>query len=243
MTFGTGHSSSVPEADRYYFDPDELALEITPAESRIELGEPLEVAWTLTNTSRRPLPVPSDIGIEAQHAFVTVTDARGRSKLMPSFVIQTDHVSIKELAPDEHLEAKARVYWSTRGFAFEEPGKYTVEVRIVWTAEGTPFGVRSSTDIWVNYPQQDVDNEAAATLLHPEVGKFVALGGGDHLVEAIERLRKVSALPGSGDEAQPRVLRGYAAIMGTAVTNGKAGGAATRRRERAGRGTTRGGNG
>lgn len=241
MTFGTGHSSSVPEADRYYFDPDELALELALSESHIELGEPLELAWTLTNTSRRPLLVPSDIGVEAQHAFVTVTDGRGRSKLVPSFVIQTENVSIRTLDPDEHLNAKTLVYWSTRGFAFEEPGKYSVEVRIVWTAEGTPFGVKATTDTWVNYPQVTEDNEAAATLLHPEVGKYVALGGGDHLVEAVERIQRVAALSGEGDEAQPRVLRGYAALMPAEATNGKAG-VGAKRRERAARTTTRRGN-
>jgi hypothetical protein len=240
MTFGTGHSSSVPEADRYYFDPDELALELTPTETHIELGEPLELEWTLTNTSRRPLLVPSDIRVEAQHAFVTVTDGRGRSNLMPSFVIQTENVSIRPLDPDEHLSAKTRVYWSTRGFAFEEPGKYSVEVRIIWTADGTPFGVKASTDIWVNYPQLAADNEAAATLLHPEVGKYVALGGGEHLVEAVERIGRVAGRNGRGDEGRPRVLRGYAGLMPATAQNGKPGRVTPKRRERAGRTTTRG---
>jgi hypothetical protein len=213
MTFGTGHSSSVPEADRYYFEPDELELTLDPVEPHIELGEPLELHWTLKNASRGAIPVPSDIGIEAQHAFVTVTDPRGRSKLMPSFVIQTDHVSIRMLEPGKGLKANARVYWSTRGFAFAEPGQYTVEVRIIWTADDTPLAVKSTTDIWVNYPKTAADNEAAAMLLHPEVGKYVALGGGDHLVEAVTRIQQVASMEGEGDEARPRVLRGYGDII------------------------------
>jgi len=215
MTFGSGHSSSVPEADRYYFDPDELALTLDPVEPHIALGEPLELHWTLKNTSRREIPVPSDVGIEAQHAFVTVTDPRGRSKLMPSFVIQTENVSIQTLKPGKGLKAEARVFWSSRGFAFPEPGKYTIEVRIIWTTEGTPLGVKSSTDIWVDYPKTTTDNEAAAALLHPEVGKFVALGGGDHLVEAVTRIEEVASLEGEGDEARPRVLRAYEDILPT----------------------------
>jgi hypothetical protein len=213
MTFGSGHSSSVPEADRYYFEPDELELTLDPVEPHIELGEPLELHWTLKNASRGAIPVPSDIGIEAQHAFVTVTDPRGRSKLMPSFVIQTDHVSIRMLEPGKGLKANARVYWSTRGFAFAEPGQYTVEVRIIWTADDTPLAVKSTTDIWVNYPKTAADNEAAAMLLHPEVGKYVALGGGDHLVEAVTRIQQVASMEGEGDEARPRVLRGYGDII------------------------------
>jgi hypothetical protein len=243
MTFGTGHSSSVPEADRYYFEPDELALELQPSESLLELGEPLELAWTLTNTSRRPLPVPADISVEAQHAFITVTDPRGRAKLMPSFTIQTDNTKIEVLEPDDQLHAQTRVFWSTRGFAFEEPGKYSIEVRIIWTAEGTPFGVRATTDLWVNYPRTTADNEAAATLLHPEVGKYVALGGGDHLVEAVNRIQQVAAMEGEGDEAGPKVLRGYSNLIPAAARNGGTRRTGTRRRERTGRGSTRGGGG
>lgn len=216
MTFGSGHSSSVPEADRYYFEPDELALTLDPVEPHIELAEPLELHWTLKNASRHELPVPSDIGIEAQHAFVTVTDPRGRSKLMPSFVIRTDPVSIRPLEPGKGLKAETRVFWSSRGFAFTEPGRYIVEVRIVWTADGTPLGVKASTEIWVNYPKTDAENEAAATLLHPEVGKYVALGGGDHLVEAVNRIHQVAELEGEGDQGTPRVLRGYEDLIPTA---------------------------
>jgi hypothetical protein len=212
MTFGTGHTSSVPEADRYYFEPDELELTLTPGETQLDLGEPLELSWTLKNKSRYALPVPSDISIEAQHAFITVTDPRGRQKLMSSFVIRTDQVAIEELEPDAQMSAKTRVYWSTRGFAFEHPGQYSVEVRIVWTADGVPMGVKASTELWVNYPRTDAENHAAATLLHPEVGKYVALGGAPHLVEAVARLDHVASLEGEGDEAAPRALRGYAEI-------------------------------
>ena len=64
--------------------------------------------------------------------------------------------------------AESRVYWSSNGFAFETPGKHAVEVRIVWGYGGVPFGVKASTELWVNYPQTSGDNEAASQLLHPE---------------------------------------------------------------------------
>jgi hypothetical protein len=215
MTFGSGHSSTVPEADRYYFEPDELTLTLEPAASNVELAEPLELHWTLKNTSRETIPVPSDIGIEAQHAFITVTDARGQSKPMPSFVIRTDQVAIRPLAPGSGLKAQTKVFWSSRGFAFAEPGKYTIDLRIIWTSDGTPLGVKARTDVWVNYPKTDADNEAAATLMHPEVGMYVALGGGDHLVEAVDRLERVAALAGEGDADPPRLLGGYADLLPT----------------------------
>ena len=124
MTFGSGHSSTVPEADRYYFEPDELALTLDPVEAQIELAEPLELHWTLKNTSRKSHPGSDGHRDRGATCLVTVTDPRGRAKLMPSFVIRTDHVTIVPLEPGKGLKAETRVFWSSRGFAFTEPGKY-----------------------------------------------------------------------------------------------------------------------
>jgi hypothetical protein len=238
MTFGTGHISSVPEADRQYFPPEELALDLEIEEDRIELGEPLLVRWRLTNHTDDELPVPTSIAPEAQHAFITVTNPRGRGRLMPSFVIQTDQVKIAALAPGDSLEADTRLFWSSRGFAFEEPGRHDVEVRVVWTVGGVPFGVQASAPVWVNYPRSDVDNEAASTLLHPSVGMYIALGGGaDHLTEAVERLDRVAAA--EADREAPRALRGLRDVLPPAG-RGRAGGRrGTTTRKAAGQSSTR----
>ena len=79
------------------------------------------------------------------------------------------------------------------------------------------------------------DNEAAAALLHPEVGKFVALGGGDHLLEANERIKRVASMEGEGDAAGARVLRGYGDLVPQAPARGngrKRRAAATKERQR-----------
>jgi hypothetical protein len=213
MTFGSGHSSVVPEADRQYVSEQELELRLEPVETQIELGEPLQLAWTLVNRSEAPIPVPSDVRIEAQHAFITVTDPSGTPKPMPSFVIETEPVKIEPLDPGQELRAETRVFWSSRGFAFETPGKHILEVRISWTYGGVPFGVRASTNIWVNYPQSTTDNDAAATLLDPEVGMYVALGGGaSHLREAVSRLESVLSM-GEADQPRPQALRGYEGLL------------------------------
>ena len=87
----------------------------------------------------------------------------------------------------------------------------------MWAITGVPFGVKGRTDVWVNYPQSDADNNTASTLLHPEVGVYVALGGGEHLTEAVSRLNQVSSGPATGDARgkgpTPAALRGYAGIL------------------------------
>ena len=78
-------------------------------------------------------------------------------------------------------------------------------MRIIWSIAGIPVGVKSAKHVWVNFPQTQLDNDAAAELLHPEVGKYVALGGGaNHLTEAVTRLSRVM---GATEEADDRGLR------------------------------------
>ena len=159
--------------------------------------------------------MPTDIGIEAQHAQVTVTDPRGRSRLMPSFVIRTDHVTIGDLDQGKGLKASTRVFWSSRGFAFPEPGKYEIAVRIVWTDGGVPLGCPDDDRRLRRLPADGGRQRSGcgAARIH-EVGMYVALGGdAPHLTEAVARLDRVAAMGGEGDQAGAKALRGYADIM------------------------------
>jgi hypothetical protein len=208
----------VPAADRFEVGPDLLTLRVEAADDRVELGEPVQLAWTLANTSGADAAVPSEVTAESTYARITVIDAAGKRREMTPFVIDCERSRIAPLPAGETLRADSRVYWSGNGFAFERPGRYTVEVRIDWTVAGTPMTVRGETPVFVNYPSSDAENAAAAALLHPEVGKWVALGGGAyHLGDAVDRLRQVmdSGAGDAGDGAAPEVkaLRGYSGLL------------------------------
>jgi hypothetical protein len=76
--------------------------------------------------------------------------------------------------------------------------------------------------VWGNFPQRQVVNDAAADLLHPEVGKYVALGGGaNHLTEAVTRLSRVMGVTEEADDRalratttaeRPKALRGFKGV-------------------------------
>jgi len=241
MTFGSGHSSTLPQADRTYFSASELELTLEVESSRIELGEPLQLAWTLTNRSEEPLPVPNDLSFEAQHVFIDVTDPNGIVRNMPSYVIRTDQATMVALEPGASITERTRVFWGSSGFAFERPGHYAVEVRVIWSIAGIPVGVKTAQHVWVNFPQTPMDNDAAADLLHPEVGKYVALGGGaNHLTVAVERLTRVMGATEEADDRggtvratarttseHPKALRGFKglAMPGQRTTERTRGGA------------------
>jgi hypothetical protein len=243
MTFGSGHSSTVPSADqdRHYFSHEDLSLGVAADQRQIALGEPLLLKWKLTNVSDGPIPVPNNLTTEALYAKVTVVNPLGAVKPMPPFVILCEAASIENLAPGDSVSAETRVYWSSRGFAFERAGRHIIEVDIAWSISGVPFGVRERTDVWVDYPQSQTDNDAAATLMHPEVGMYVALGGGaDHLKTATARLDRAFGSSSGGtsdakDGGTPKAMRGYNGLLNKNGRTADSGGGTARIRGKGGK--------
>ena len=160
------------------------------------------------------------VRVDHRHAMARGASVRcGRSRSCAS----TRRSS--ELEPGKSVSASSKVFWSTAGFAFERPGRYRVDVAVTWSAQGVLVGVQGGIDVFVDYPTQRADNHSANLVLHPEVGKWVALGGGAyHLGEACRRLQALgqsgppaatrAALLAAGDgAAAPHVLDGFADVM------------------------------
>jgi hypothetical protein len=196
MSFGTGYSTTVPQSDRnrHFFAPEQLELKASMNAKRVKLGQPLQVNWQIVNNSKVNIPLPNDVSIEAQHTYITIYDPNGHSKLMKSFVIKTDTVRMQELKPGDKVESSTMLFWSSNGFAFETPGRHVIEFKTIWNYGGVQYGVKTTSEVWCDYPVSDKDNEVASLLLHEDVGKFVALGGGaSHLEEAVSRIEKVKS--------------------------------------------------
>jgi hypothetical protein len=226
--FASWFPTGAPQAtDRHDFSPSELSLQVTAGAERVALGQPLDLSWTMTNTSGVSLRAPNDVSTEALFASITVTDGEGRERPVRPFAIVCEHAKVAELEAGKSISASTKVFWSTAGFAFERPGRYRVEVAVTWSAQGVPVGVQGGVDVFVDYPASDADNQAAGLVLHPDVGKWVALGGDAyHLSEACRRLvalsqnatgtraRGARALAEAAPEgAAPRVLTGFADLL------------------------------
>ena len=222
--FASWFPTGAPQAaDRHDFAPSELQLTITAVSGRVALGQPVDLTWTLTNTSGVPLRVPNDVSIEALFASITVTDAEGRERPVRPFAIVCERAKLSELEPGKSVSASTKLFWSTAGFAFERPGRYHVDVAVSWSAQGVAVGVQSGVDLFVDYPAGDADNHAADLVMHADVGKWVALGGeAYHLGEAGTRLLALSetAKPAAARAAgardtdgASRVLAGFADLL------------------------------
>ncbi len=191
MNWGT--LDNAPSIDSYLFSTTDPKLSVTPESERIKLGGPLHLSWTLSNNSNESIPTPDNIGIEAWRSRIVITNPDGVRKWMRSFVIDIEGVQIKDLEPGKKLKAETNVFWSSNGFAFEMPGKHTVEILIFWKYAGIPLCVKDATEVWVDYPVTDEDNSVASLMMNDEVGRYISLGGGaKHIKEAVSRIEAMS---------------------------------------------------
>ncbi len=202
-----------PQAtDRASFLPSELELAVSAGATHVALGQPVELSWTLTNRSAVALVVPNDVSIEALFATIMVTNGAGQQRPARTFVISCDHATLAPLKPGQSISAKTWVFWSTAGFAFEDPGRYRITVSLQWSAQGVQVGIDGSVDLFVDYPSSDADNWGAELVLHPDVGIWVALGGDAyHLAEACRRLAALATA--AGTDREPKLLVGFRGLL------------------------------
>ena len=96
--FASWFPTGAPQAaDRHDFASSELTLTVTAGTKRVALGQPLDLSWTMTNTSGGSLRAPNDVSIEALFASITVTDGEGRERPVRPFAIVCEHAKMSEL--------------------------------------------------------------------------------------------------------------------------------------------------
>jgi hypothetical protein len=210
--FASWFGNSVPQAANHnQFDPAELDLSVSVPQGRVSLGQPVEVAWTLTNRTSAELVVPNDVSLGGLFAAITITDSTGAQRAFRPFVISCESAKLSVLDSGDSVSASHRVFWDSEGFAFPRPGGYRLSVAVTWSAGGVPVGIEKIIELFVEFPTSDADNEATGLVLTPEVGKWVALGGDAyHLTEAAERL---GALDSGARGGPSQLLAGFAGLL------------------------------
>jgi len=172
-----------------------LDLSLTASSDRVALGEPITLTWTLTNQAATSVPVPDELAVESLVARVSVTDPTGRVTFMrPPEISSCPRILIVPLEPGASVTGSGTLYWGTDGFAFEMPGRHLIEVIVLWALDGVPVAVSSERHVFVSYPTSGEENEVAAQLLHPDVGKAVAVGNAEPFERAAERIRQAQEI-------------------------------------------------
>jgi hypothetical protein len=195
--FGFGHSTvlagSINPEDAENAEALGLKLELNTVRNHIKLGEPLQLEITLKNKGNRALDIPETISWNGMNTDIAIATPGGNSRSISSFSHICDSKGNQVLDAGKEIAVKQRIFWDMNGFVFTQPGVHKVEVGITWKSKGSNMAVKAEKYIWVDYPVTVKENDAAALLMHPEVGKYIALGGNaKHLVTATNRINQAA---------------------------------------------------
>jgi hypothetical protein len=213
MSFTAGHNGiPVPQSDtdgdEIYIDHPSLDLKFAAKKTRLKIGEPLQLDWEMTNISDAAVWMPGDLSIENEFAELTVTKPAGEEVQMPTYAIKSDSAYFVQAKPGNRIPATHHLFWSPQGFAFDSPGKHTVNLEISWRSAGATVGKKASIDVFVDYPVSDQENQVIAHMMSDDVGKFVALGGhAYHLKSAVDRIEAAMAV--SKDHPATKAMAGF----------------------------------
>jgi hypothetical protein len=175
-----------------------LDLSVEPSSERVTLGEPITLSWTLTNRGQTAISAPAELAVESLTARVSVTDPTGGvTSMRPAGVHSCPRVSIVPLEPGASVRGSTTLFWGWDGFAFQMPGRHIVEVIVLWELAGVPVAVSGEHAVFVSYPTSNEENEVAALLLDPDVGKAVAFGDLAPFERAAQRIRRARAAAGT----------------------------------------------
>jgi hypothetical protein len=187
-----GSAIAAPEAsDVAWLDNIEVAL--TLSADRVSLGEPVTLGYALVNRGPVPIPVPEQLDVESLTVRINVRDPAGNLTFMrPGAVTSCPRLTLLELEPGSSVAGTATLFWGREGFAFETPGRHVVEVIVLWNLAGVPVASSAERDVFVQYPVTPADNDVAALLLDPEVGKAVASGDLRGFTLGAERIKRAA---------------------------------------------------
>ena len=192
MDFFGGAVAAPEAADVAWVETAELSIELST--DRIVLGEPVELKFSLTNAGEVPLAVPASFDTESLTVRINVTDPLGRITFMrPERVNSCPRLRTEELAPSSSVSGSTTLFWGRDGFAFEIPGRHTVEVIVLWNIAGQPLAAAAEREVFVAYPTSSEDNDVAAAMLRPEMGVAVATGDPSQFPGAAERIEAMSS--------------------------------------------------
>jgi len=197
-----GSAIAAPQASDVTW-PETLELTVTPSSDQVTLGEPIDLAFSLTNNGSSAIPVPDTLDVDSLIVRINVTDPSGRIMFMrPHNVSSCPRLELVELEPGKSIEGRVPLFWGTEGFAFESPGRHVVEVIILWNVAGVHVAASGSQIVFVEYPASKRDNDMAALLLDPEVGRAIATERAWVFERAAQRIKLAISRGGSHPAAK-----------------------------------------
>ena len=195
--FGWGHGSAfsgvpTPSDAMGYSGPkkevDNLRLDLSLPDE-IHRGEYIQANVELTNVSDNTTQVSSAINLSEGDLRVFVVDPSDRNEELRDVAIVCGVRRMVDLSPNESIEGNIQLFYTNRGFKFDQPGRYVVYAEMdlghgkVARSERKEVIVRSAS--------KKNERDLESLTMNDEVGLSIALGDFGMSKDAQDKLNDV----------------------------------------------------
>ena len=108
-----------------------VRLTVMLGKSQVQLGEPVYMTATLTNTGAGEADVYPSLYPEDSALQVNVRAPDGESRVFVPYSLDLNEASTKRLMPGESIGAAFPIFYGGRGWTFTDPGTYQVSARVI----------------------------------------------------------------------------------------------------------------
>src|SRR5438552_7580068 len=179
-----------------------LLLAQTEPDGVLLLGQPVVVLVILQNNGEKPVKVPTqELAPEYNHVRLWIRHPAGREEELRPPVHYEGPGQIHALEPGKFVFDFAKIFYTSQGPLFREPGWHSVRGLYVFrgvTAESSVLSFR------VIAPDDPAEHQQAMLLVQDEASLFMYFDGGSHLK------RGLAWLQSAADLKPDSLLAGYA---------------------------------
>lgn len=179
-----GLGGDEPEADDL-----ELHLEL-PKEAFV--GEMVIAKVSLVNIGEEPHRVTTALNLAEGDLKMTVTPPDGKAEQVRDVIVVCGDRHLIELAPKQRIESYIQLYYTSKDFTFDQPGRYAVQAHLDIGDKEGHVAKSATMHILIRTPMNDKELDLSRLTLDENFGRAIALGdvGADEVTQ--EKLSSIA---------------------------------------------------
>jgi hypothetical protein len=166
-----------------------LKLRVSPLLEAIPIGAPVRIIVSLTNTSDKPLTVPSSLSMETGNVTGQVVNPAGKVRTYSSAIRHIDEMKLRRLEPGQSISNSLILLRGGKGVLFQSLGVHKIIVDAAWAADGVFVKLTGETSVVIKPPVDEAHAKAALQIISTPDPLLTSVVGGDHLEEGTKAIR------------------------------------------------------
>jgi len=168
------------------------------------LGEPVVIYLELSNIGTQSTLI-IDL-LDPKYEFVNFYIKKEKEeKLFKPYVVADSLLRTRSLKPAESIKETAKIFYGSKGWTFNTIGKYLIRATYNNMVNESERKLESNVvEVNIQPPKNEQEKEQVHLIMGDEQGLFLLFEGGDHLLNGITNLTRLS------NKYPMSVLAGYA---------------------------------